>query len=380
MVAGVLLFISPVRAQIQRIASPDSLDGNHFGASVAYDQSRILVGASGEASCGENAGAAYIFEEGADSRFTQVARIAPANCKSGRFFGHLVALSGSRALVAGTRHFLGGEQPNPVYVFEEVAPGKWQESARLIPDSEESAIGFGASISLDGNRALVTSVGDPSAGIQGSVFIYEADDSGQWGLVGKIEQGGTFGDRAVLDGDRFAVSAPALGTMLSGGIFVYERNEHTAAWEEAARLGGFNDTRLRFDLEGDRLVVGRSETERNQRGRTEIYVRGENGKWALEDQVYPISAYDFGSFGTDVSISGSRLLIVGFTEQINLPFNIDRVVYVFRQNPNGGWRQQHIIDVGNTGFGASLDVSGQTALIGEASDQEPGAAYIVRLF
>ena len=71
---------------------------------------------------------------------------------------------------------------------------------------------------------------------------------------------------------------------------------------------------------------------------------------------------------------------MGYAEQINLPYNIDRVVYVFNRSPDGAWRQQHIIDVGNTGFGVSIDLDGQTALIGEASDDERGAAYIVRLF
>lgn len=370
----------PAFGQIQRIVSPDTLSGDYFGASVAFDGGRILVGASGESTCGSDSGAAYLYEEGVDGRFVQAARIEPENCKSGRFFGHAVALSGDHALVAGARNFLGGGVPNPVYVFERSSDGTWEESARLYPDDEIGALGFGASISLDDSVAVVTAVGDPEGGASGTVFVYELDSSQQqWRLTDKIQRGGRFGDLVVIDGDQLAVSAPAFGTAANGGVFVYQR-QADGTWAETGRLGGFSDTRLRMDLDEDILVVGRAESERKQRGRADVFHRSEEGRWEMVDTLHPISSYDYGAFGTDVSISANRLLISGFTEQINLPFNIDRVVYVFRRGPSGAWTQQHIIDVGNTGFGAALDLDGQTALIGEAGDGVAGAAYVVRIF
>ena len=373
------LWSSPAHGQIQRLLSPDTTAGNHFGTAVDFDEGRVLVGASGEHSCGENAGAAYIFEPAVDGRYGLAARLAPANCKTGRFFGHVAVLSGDMALLGGTRGFLGGSVPNPVYVFERGEDGTWSETAQLLPDNDDDALGFGASIALEGARAVVTSVGDPGVALPGAAFVFERRADGTWVQEERIQRSGAFGAFAVLDGDRLAVTAPDTGTRRDGSIYIFERDAF-GVWQEIGRIGGLAEASLRCDLDGGRLVVGRSGAERKQRGRTEVYERQSDGRWELEETLRPISSYDFGAFGTEVALSGSRLLIVGYAEQINLPYNIDRVVYVFNQQPNGEWRQQHIIDVGNTGFGVSVDLDGQTALIGEASDDERGAAYVVRLF
>ncbi len=365
--------------QIQRISSPDTTLGNHFGAAVDFDNERVLVGASGEPSCGENAGAAYIFEAAIDGRYELAARIVPENCKSGRFFGHAVALSGNTALVGGTRGFFEGSVPNPVYVFERGVGGDWREVAQLLPDNEDDALGFGTSIALDGMRAIVTSAGDASVGLPGVAFVFERNSDGAWAQTDRIQRPGDFGAFAVIDADRMAVAAPGVGTRSDGGIYIFEKGQN-GRWEEIGRIGGLSGISFRVDLEGDRLVVGRGHTERKQRGRAEVYQRQSDGRWELNQTLRPISSYDYGAFGTEVTLSGSRLLVVGYAEQINLPYNIDRVVYVFKQSSDGEWRQQHIIDVGNTGFGVSIDLDGQTALIGEASDADVGAAYLVRLF
>ena len=374
-----LWWSNPAHGQIQRIVSPDTTVGNHFGTAVDFDEGRVLVGASGEHSCGENAGAAYIFEPAIDGRYGLVARLAPANCKTGRFFGHVAALSGDVALVGGTKGFLGGSVPNPVYIFERREDGTWSETAQLLPDNVDDALGFGASVALEGARAVVTSVGDPGVALPGTAFVFERRADGAWTQVERIQRSGAFGAFAVLDGDRLAVTAPGVGTHPDGGIYVFERDA-LGIWQEIGRIGGLSEASLRCDLDGDRLVVGRSSAEQKQQGRTEVYERRSDGRWELEETLRPISSYDFGAFGTNVALSGSRLLIVGYAEQINLPYNIDRVVYVFNRLLNGEWRQQHIIDVGNTGFGVSIDLDDQTALIGEASDDKRGAAYIVRLF
>lgn len=365
-------------AQIQRIVPQDTTIGNYFGTVVAMDAGRVLVGASGVPSCGENAGAAFIYEAAIDGRYELVATLAPENCKSGRFFGHVGALSGDVAVVGGTKGFLGGTVSNPIYVFERDDVGAWSESAQLLPDNEDHALGFGASIALQENRLVVTALGDAAAGIPGAAFVFERSAGGAWEQTERIERDGSFGAVAVLDRNRLAVTAPSLGMNVDGGIYLFEIDA-TRRWQEIGRIGGITEASIRCDLDGDRLVIGRSGSERRQRGRVDIYERLRSGNWDLATSVSPLSSYDFGAFGTNVEIDGSRLLIVGYTEQINLPYNIDRVVYVFRRTGNR-WRQQHIIDVGTTGFGIAIDLENRTAVIGDAGDSNVGSAYVVQLF
>ncbi|NNF56610.1 MAG: hypothetical protein HKN04_00065 [Rhodothermaceae bacterium] len=374
-----LLAISPVQAQIQRIASADTTAGNHFGAAVAYDGERLLLGASGEASCGENAGAAYIYERRADGRYTNAARLVASECAAERFFGHAVALSGDLALIAASRAFHGDTTPNPVLLFERQADGRWAETAQLLPGSPDAIIGFGVAVALDGEQALVGAEGDPESGRPGSVFVYERDGQGTWRQTARIGAPGRFGAGLVLEGNQLAVTAPpAREGRPDGAVFVYERDA-AGTWQAKGRIDGFRDVRLAVAFDGDRMLVGRANAGPRQRGAAEIYAwQGE--RWVRTATLEPLTAYDFGAFGTAVALSGDRALVAGYTEQLSLPYNIDRVVYVFGSEGTSTWRQRTVIDIGSTAFGVALDLDGRTALIGEAGDEEPGAAYIVRLF
>jgi hypothetical protein len=57
---------------------------------------------------------------------------------------------------------------------------------------------------------------------------------------------------------------------------------------------------------------------------------------------------------------------------------VDQVVYVFSLR-EGDWGQRRVLDVGESAFGASLSLDGETALIGQAADGIPGQAYVATL-
>ena len=368
-----LLVALPVQAQIHRLPAPDSLAGNGFGAAVALSGDRLLVGASGEATCGANAGAAYVYRLAPAGGYRREARLAPDDCTAGRFFGRAVALDGDRALVAGVQPFLGAPRANPVVIYE-VRGGRWEPAARLFPADAEGALGFGAAVALDGDRAVVTAEGDATAGRPGSAYVYERGGDGRWRLSARITAPGRFGAFAALDGDRLAVTDPAR----AGSVYVYERDP-AGIWRRAARLDGVSDRSLRCALSGDRLLVGHSRGGKGAGGLAVVYRRGPGGEWEAEASLRPRTAYALGDFGVAVALDGDRALVAGYTEQIRLPFNIDRVVYVFAREGET-WVERQVVDVGSTAFGVALDVEGRHAAIGEAGDGAPGAAYVADLF
>lgn len=370
-----LLVALPVRAQIQRLPAPDSVAGNGFGASIALSGDRLLVGASGEAACGANAGAAYVYRLGPDGRYRLEGRLAPEACASERFFGRAVALDGGRALVAGIQPFLGTPRVNPVLLFE-AHPDGWQEAARLYPLDSARALGFGAAVALDGNRAVVAAEGD--AGRDGSVYVYERRPDGGWPLAARLTAPGRFGAFVALDGDRLAVAAPPGDDGGAGFVYVYERDGSAGRWRQVARLDGFSDLSLRCALSGDRLLVGHSRGG-GRRGLAVVYRRHTGGAWLPEATLRPRTAYELGGFGAAVALDGGRALVAGYTEQLRLDFNIDRVVYVFAREGRR-WVERQVVDVGSTAFGVALDVEGRHAAIGEAGDGAPGAAYVADLF
>src|SRR5690606_25148354 len=156
------------------------------------------------------------------------------------------------------------------------------------------------------------------------------------------------------------VTAPPGEEGKEGAVYLYKRDAD-GRWEAVGLLDGFRETLLQCDLDGARLLVGRSLYGTRHQGRAELYEPDDSGAWRRTALLEPLARYDFGGVGAAVALAGDRALVAGYTEQINLPFNIDRVVYVFRRE-NGGWAQQRVIDVGSTAFGAALDLVGRTAL------------------
>jgi hypothetical protein len=317
--------------------------------------------------------------------FTEAARLVPDDCASGDLFGRAVALSGDRALVAAGGQVIDPNRPNAAYVFERDSTGAWQQTAKLTADSDLTEGAFAAALSLDGDRALITTAADPAQRAHdGAAYIFERDSTGAWQRVARLEgsggmKAGIFGSHAVLDGDRALVTASPYDDEGRGSVYIFERGD-AGDWRETARIGGVNSFRVHAALDGDRLLVGHARGGPNRSGEAVFYHRAPSGEWRRIATLVPSVPYRDGSFGTAVSLDGDRALVVGYSEQIGLEFNIDRVVYAFAYTPEAGWVQQQVVDVGAWAFGTAVDQAGRLAIIGQASDAEPGAAYLVELF
>lgn len=381
---------APAQAQIDKLPHPDTTAGNFFGVAVSIDGDRALVGASSEDACGPNSGAAYIFERNPETNlWREAARLTALTCKPGEFFGRSVSLSGDRAMVAASAEFFAQTSTNAAYVFErDSTTGTWEQSARLKgnPDKKEGA--FAASVSLDGERALITTWGDPSdAQYSGTAYLFELDPSkGIWKQTARLTgsrglEAGVFGGPAALDGDYAVVTASSyFQENRSGSIYIFEHNATTGQWTEAAHFGNIDDFYISVDIDGDRVVVGESKDGRQKSGAATIYSRDARGSWHLSATLHPPVPYDHGAFGSEVVLDDNRVLITGYDEQLRLDFNIDRVVYVFECDAaSDAWQYRSIIDIGEVAFGSALDLDGHVALIGHASERAPGAAYVVLL-
>ena len=388
-----LLAGRPAQAQIFKLPYADTTAGTFFGGAVAISGDLALVGASGEAKQGENAGAAYVFErDPAVDVWHQTARLVPRDAKPGAFFGRSVALSGRRALIAASGEFFSQETPNAAYVFErDPATGEWTETAKLTPrppsdqaGAEEGA--FAASVSLDGDRALVTTWGDALGGrTSGAAYVFEYDPEREaWTQTARLvgsggPEHGIFGGAGALHGDRLAVAASTYFRRKPGSVYLFERDAETNTWREVERLGGIRDFYISLALDSDRLLVGQSKANGEQ-GEATLYARTAAGTWKRTQKLQPSTPYKHGGFGLAVALNGPRALVAGYDEQLGLTFNIDRVVYVFgARTEEAPWRQRQVLDVGEVAFGSAIDYDGDYAIVGQASDTHASAAYVVRL-
>lgn len=371
-------------AQIYALPRPDTLNTETFGVSVAIDGNYIVVGASGEAACGENAGAAYVFERTETTGpWERVARLVPRDCRANAFFGENVAISGDRIIVSASSEFFADEQSNRAYIFER-REGTWTETARLTSRSNADEGAFAAGVALDGNRAVVTTSGSPDGDYGGAVYVFSYDPVEQrWSQDDRMTarrgtEAGVLGGTVSLSGDRIAVAASTYFQRDPGSVYLFEQTE-AGTWNERYRVRDVEDFFISLSLDNDTLLVGESQAGRKASGEATLYGRSESGSWARVERLEPSTPYESGAFGSTVSLDGEWALVTGYDEQLGQDVNIDRVVYVYKRDDDGRWQQRTIVDIGEVAFGAAIDQDGNTAVISSVPDSAPGAVYVVHL-
>jgi len=372
-------------AQIEELPRPDSAHAPSFGVSVAIGDSIAVIGASGETDCGPNSGAVYVYRREAGTIFDDwegVARITPRTCRPNSFFGERVVLSGDRLLVsAAASETFGGRDTNAAYLFARDDAGAWRQTARFSAPSNREGGTFAAGIDLDGDRAVVSTSGNPEAGRHGAVYVYERDASvDTWRRTAQLSTqrapaDGVLGRAVALDGDRLAVAASTYFDREPGSVYVFEHRDDQ--WRESARLSRIDAFFIELDLDGSSLLVG-EDRARDGSGHATLYSRQQNGEWTPTATLRPSHPYESGSFGTAVSLNQPWALVTGYGEQLNKDFNIDRVVYTFRRD-NSSWTEQTILDIGEVDFGAALDQHDSRALISSVPSGAPGSVYVVQL-
>jgi len=374
-------------AQIEALPRPDTLQAASFGVSVAIDDSIAVVGASGATVCGQDAGAVFVYERRPGplvTSWTLTARLIPRPCRANAFFGADVALDGSRLLVSASSEHFAGEGENAAYVFERSADGTWQQTARLTgrPDRREGL--FAAGVSLDGDRAAVSTSGNPEGAYSGAVYVFDyASAAETWSQTARLTathslQSGSLGGDVALDGPHLAVAASTFFDRGPGSVYVFRHDPVTNRWREDAHLTGIDAFFIDLDLHGTTLIVGEDRARDDDSGAATIYTRGD-ATWTRSATLRPSIPYESGSFGGAVSLHGRRALITGYDEQLGKEINIDRVVYVFRRRSRGTWEERTIIDLGTVHFGASLDLDGRIALIGSVPETESGTVHVTRV-
>ncbi len=381
LVWGVSLTVC-AQGQITKLPHADTTSGNYFGTAVALDGQRAIVGASGEKSCGDGGGAAYIFElTDSTGYWEKIVRLLPSDCEAELTFGRKVAIDGRVALVAASQEYFATERLNAVYVYEEDAAGQWSQTARLTGGESRGAIG--AAVAVHDNRALLTTAGDPTPGSQkdGAAYIYEKENE-RWSLEhqligsGNIRRG-VFGGNAALYGNILAVASSAYFSRLAGSVYIFEFDQH-GSWSESAHLEGIEDFYISLDLYGNELLVGQAKAGSRESGQATLFTRDSTGAWLKTAALEPPTPYRKGAFGTEVALYKDRALVVGYDEQLRLNFNVDRVVYIYARH-DGQWRYQGIIDIGEAAFGNSIDLYENTALVGAAGSSGAGKAYVIRI-
>jgi hypothetical protein len=243
---------------------------------------------------------------------------------------------------------------------------------------------YAADIDLDGDRAVVSTTGNPEGAYGGAVYVYEYRSArGAWTQTARLTasrgvEAGVMGQSVALDGDRLAVAASTYFDRDPGAVYLF-RQEEPNQWQETTLIQEVDAFQIALDLYGSTLVVGEDRAGGEGSGQATLYRDDGGGHWERADALHPSIPYDSGGVGAAVSVEQDWALITGYDEQLDKEFNIDRVVYVFRRRGNRAWRQRTILDVGQVDFGAALAQNGSMALVSSVPDGGPGTVYVVQL-
>lgn len=197
--------------------------GDLFGFELDLDGEVLAIGAPAAKPpiSAINSGALFVFEP-VNGVWSQTSLLTPPGQPTNFVLGVSVAIDQGRILAGAPGGGAGGgflSWPTGVaYMFERVGPSfePWVETAQLAPTAGITTENhqFGASVALDGARALVGGVFGSGGGQgtfgAGTAWLYEWDDQAGWVHVASFQgdPSAGYGRPLSLSGDRVAIGSP----------------------------------------------------------------------------------------------------------------------------------------------------------------------------
>lgn len=386
------LQVTPVRGQFQmtKLLASDGEQEDRFGFHVAVSGKVALVGAYKDDDNGENAGAAYVYRfNGTD--WVEEAKLLASDGDQEDWFGQYVGLSGDVAIVGAYRN-----GPTGSAYFFRYDGVEWTEEAKVVPSDGTGGSGFGYSVAVSKNVAIIGRWDDDDNGAgSGSAYAFRYDGS-TWMQEFKIlpsdgSSGDQFGYTVDLDGHLAIVGARHDGAngIQSGSAYIFRRRPD--GWHQEAKLlasdGQVNDSFGKaVAIKPHLALVGSNAANDDGIGTGAVYVYRRSGSiWQEEAKLVPTEGEAFDWFGLSVALSGN-LAIVGSTGDDDNGAGSGSV-YVFRFG-GSGWEQKAKVlafdGAAGDRFGYSVSAGGHFAVVGARADDDngtsSGSAYIVELF
>ena len=291
------------QSDIARAPGDYSIDLNYCPA-AAISGDTMLIGDPGQAVGGVEQGGAFVWRRHGDT-WQRESNLVFLGGAAGDGFGCTVAISGDTAVIGapGTRDASGHTRVGSAYVFTRTGSTWFFSQALDIPDSGADHM-FGAAVGISGTTLVV---GAPYNG-QGALYVY-TQSAGAWTLKKEIlapSTSGHFGAPLAIDGKAIAAGAP-LADGGNGEVDIYVGSG--ASWTLQSQLPA-PDHQTQFggslSLQGDALIVG-------HRFNNQAFVYKRVGTaWNLHATLASDSG---GYFGTAVGTSNGNIIVSGPQEE-----------------------------------------------------------------
>lgn len=137
-----------------------------FGSTLALHANMLAVGAHRDPTNGVNAGLVYLFNA---STGNLIRTLQPNDATIEKLFGKSIAFNDSRIFVGASSDDENAINNGAVYVFDHSG----QQLDKLMPTDTSTNLNFGFSIDADNDRLAV---GSPGTQERGSVYVYDSNN------------------------------------------------------------------------------------------------------------------------------------------------------------------------------------------------------------
>jgi len=271
--------------------------------------------------------------------------------------------------------------------------GDWEQTHKVTANDAATYDGFGRSVSISGDTAVIGAAWDVGVDKPGSAYVFRYDGTG-WVEEAKLlafdgAENDFFGGSVSISGDTAVIGAwgdDDNGTY-SGSAYVF-RYDGTG-WVEEAKLlpsdGAADDWfGSSVSICGDTAVIGAHGDDDNGFRSGSAYVFRRYGMSWVEQAKLLLSEGEAGdNFGLPVSISGDSAVIGAYGDDDN--GYCSGSAYVFRYDGTGWAEEAKLLPSDGAAyeyFGHSVSICGDSAVIGAYGDDDngtySGSVYVFR--
>ena len=321
----------------------------------------------------------------------EMAKLIAEDSASNDFFGFSIALSDDTAVIGALRDDDNGVDSGSVYVFTRFGTN-WSQQTKFTATDSGAGDEFGGHVALDGDIAVIGARHDDDKGVDsGSAYVFTRSGTA-WSQQAKLTAsdgaaGDEFGYSVAISGDTAVIGAPRDDDKSddSGSAYVFTRSGST--WSQQAKLeatdGAAGDVfGISVAISGDTVVIGADLADEKGSNSGAAYVFSRSGNtWSQNAKL----TADDGAAG---DLFGIRVTLSGDTAVIGAARDDDKgdesgAAYVFIRS-GIEWVQQAKLSatdgVANDRFGTRVAIYGNTAVIGailgDATSNKSGSAYV----
>ncbi|MEE2720090.1 MAG: hypothetical protein VX727_09930 [Planctomycetota bacterium] len=198
--------------------------------------------------------------------------------------------------------------------------------------------------------------------------------------TGSVVHDDSYGWSTAMDGDDIAIGAPLANVIGANNGSVTVLNGTDVQVLSPSNTGAFDYFGYSVDISGDLLIAGSTiHPIATREGAAYIYRRDAGGTWIEETMLVAPDGMYQDSFGCAVAIDGDTAVVGAFLADTDGTSSGSAYVFSY-DGSSWSMKQQLSPDEATLKFGASVDIAGDTILVGSPRDNidgiSAGGAYV----